>query len=382
MIKDSIEHLETSSGKPRLAALDSLRGLASLSVLLGHTLSVCTWDTSYSQWFLINNIFDGRSAVTMFFVLSGFVLTLGHLGNPAKPLHLIPFYARRFTRIWIPWFAFFLASLVARNLFYHIPSATSPALSHHQLSFWQHDLTLVDFLKQSVFQLHDHTRLLLPQDWSLGVELRASALIPIFLLLIRRSWLALITASILILWLKPSGGCYYASFAIGLLAARVYSAGLGARQGLIMFIAGAMLYQSRWLYSTVYSPPEGTAERDVWLIGALGCALVILGALKSHRMRTLLEHPLLTHLGKISYSLYLVQVIVLLCIAPWIIKGLNSLGLVSETWLQFLLLLSVSAVCIPLAHFGEQWIEVPCIRLGKYVTRRLQSFAQVKRFKI
>jgi serine acetyltransferase len=31
----------------------------------------------------------------MFFVLSGFVLTLGHLGNPARLLHVIPFYARR-----------------------------------------------------------------------------------------------------------------------------------------------------------------------------------------------------------------------------------------------------------------------------------------------
>ena len=382
MAKESIENLETSSGKPRLAALDSLRGLASLAVLLGHTLSVCAWDTSFSRWFLINNAFDGRSAVTMFFVLSGFVLTLGHLGNPARPLHVIPFYARRITRIWLPWFVFFLLSLVARNFFFHIPAETIPPLSHHHLSFWQHDLTLVDFLKQAVFKLHDPQRLLLPQDWSLGVELRASALIPIFLILGRKSWIALIATAMLIVWLKPYGGYYYSSFAIGILAARVYSAGVGQRQGLVFFLVGAMLYQFRWLCTAAYSPPQGPAEGDVWLVGAFGCALVILGILRSRKLRTLLEHTILIQLGRISYSLYLLQVIVLLCIAPWVIKGLNSIGLVSEIWLQFLLLLAVSAVCIPLAHFGEQRIEVPCIRLGKSVTRRLELLAQVKRFKI
>ena len=73
-MKGVLVHLQTSAGKPRLSALDSLRGLASLAVLFGHTLLVFQCELSYSQWFLIHNLFDGRSAVTLFFVLSGLVL--------------------------------------------------------------------------------------------------------------------------------------------------------------------------------------------------------------------------------------------------------------------------------------------------------------------
>ena len=96
------DHLQTSSGRPRLEALDSLRGLDSLAVLLGHTLAVCQLNSNFSHWPLINNMFDGRSAVTMFFVLSGFVLTLGHVSHSKRPLYLVPFYARRITRFWLP----------------------------------------------------------------------------------------------------------------------------------------------------------------------------------------------------------------------------------------------------------------------------------------
>jgi len=91
--------LPTSSGQARLGALDSLRGIAAFVVLLSHTLGVCQWNTKFMRFPFLNSMFDGHSAVTLFFVLSGFVLTFSHLNDSKKSFYLIPFYARRFTRI-------------------------------------------------------------------------------------------------------------------------------------------------------------------------------------------------------------------------------------------------------------------------------------------
>ena len=90
--------LASQSNPCRLQAFDSLRGIAAFAVLLGHTLAVCDWDTGFSTWPVIHNLFDGRAAVTMFFVLSGFVLTFGSLRS-GKTMLLLPFYVRRLTRI-------------------------------------------------------------------------------------------------------------------------------------------------------------------------------------------------------------------------------------------------------------------------------------------
>src|SRR5271156_5465308 len=102
----------------RLESLDSIRGLAALSVLLGHTLGMFNWPTTYINWRgwpVLNMITDGRSAVAMFFVLSGFVLARPFLTTPQKTMNIPAFYFRRITRIWLPWFFVFIASLAARH---------------------------------------------------------------------------------------------------------------------------------------------------------------------------------------------------------------------------------------------------------------------------
>lgn len=109
---------------------------------------------------------------------------------------------------------------------------------------------------------------------------------------------------------------------------------------------------------------------------------MILVTLRSLKLRRILEHPLLAHLGRVSCPLYLVQVIVLLCLAPWIVKTFNIMGVLSGAWLQLLLLLAVTSICLVLADLGERWIEVPCIHLGKYFTRWLESHALVRKFKV
>jgi peptidoglycan/LPS O-acetylase OafA/YrhL len=56
----------------------------------------------------------------MFFVLSGFVLSRPYVaagGEDPRPIFLPTFYLRRLTRIWLPWFAAFAVSAIARHFF-------------------------------------------------------------------------------------------------------------------------------------------------------------------------------------------------------------------------------------------------------------------------
>lgn len=378
-MKAGTDHLQTSTGRPRLEALDSLRGLASLAVLLGHTMAVCQWDPGFSSWLFINNLFDGRSAVTMFFVLSGFVLALGHVSAEARPIVLVPFYGRRITRIWLPWFAIFLISLIARQFLLLPYPQTIPPVSAHHTSFWSNEYSFSDILRQMVFLLHDSTKMLLPQDWSLGVELKASLLIPVIIWLARKELPLLIIATIAVAWLKPTGGYYYASFGIGVIAAYAYTGTNRLPNGVVLACIGIILYQIRWFHHFTDLLPHYMAECEVWMLGSVACALILLGSLKCRMLQRTLELRLLAHLGRISYSLYLVQLIVLLCAAPWIVAFLNWIGIQSEFWLQILLLTIVTTICVILADYGERWIEVPCIRLGKCLTDRLDKNRWVRK---
>lgn len=378
-----MESLKTSAGLNRIGSLDSLRGLASLAVLLGHTLAVFSWDIEFSKLFFINNMFDGRSAVTMFFVLSGFVLSLGYADQTnRRPMYLVPFFAKRFTRIWLPWFAFFVLSWLSKEFLFYVPQNTEPVLTAHHTHFWSIDCNFLELLKQMIFRLHDSSKLLIPQDWSLGVEMKSAILIPIFLILVRKSSIALFLFGLLLFVVMPTG-YYYFSFAIGVCAALAYNkCKIRSNKGLLLFVIGLLLYQIRWANSYLAFLDEGLIEKYVWLISSIGCSFILYGVLTNLKLQNIMERPCLSYLGRVSYSLYLVQVIVLLCLAPWIVVFLGNLGVESHGWLQLLLLLIVSSVCLVLANLGEKYIEEPCVKLGRIVTKKLHCYKSVEKFKI
>ena len=167
-----------------------------------------------------------------------------------------------------------------------------------------------------------------------------------------------------------------------MLAARFHAIPTKLPHGGLLLALGGIFYQVRWVFGFTDFLPDFIGEREVWMLGSAGCGLFILGTLKALKFRSLLERPALTHLGRVSYSLYLVQVIVLLCLAPWIVFGLNSIGIHSQPILQFLLVITITGVCLVLADCGERWIEVPCIHLGKLVTRRLESLQVGRKLKV
>ncbi|HTJ00184.1 MAG TPA: acyltransferase [Dongiaceae bacterium] len=362
----------------RLESLDSIRGLAALAVLFGHALAVFIWPSPYinwEDWPLFNLLVDGRSAVTMFFVLSGFVLSRPYFSATARPLHVPVFYLRRFLRIWLPWFFVFLVSLAAQR-WWRPHYATQPPVSKWLSDFWQLPPTWADVARQCCFQLHDPARLLLPQDWSLGVELKGSALIPLFLFLARRrhSWLGLGIVAVLAFVLIKTGG-YYVSFIIGVLLAQQAAAWIprlqdwsfGGRLGL--FLLGIAGYEARY-FLRFFGPENRWGDQTVWVISSAGCALIILISLASRRIGHFLTRRPLVFIGRISYSVYLLQFVVLICLVPALIHLLNAHE-VAVPVLFATALVSSFALTILLAWGMYYLVEVPSVNLGHWAARRM-----------
>lgn len=125
----------------RVASLDGLRGLLAAFVMIAHYLSF---------WHGPNLLPEARIAVMMFFLMSGYVLTLSWDGN------LPVFLVRRFIRLW-PVFAFCLT--LGAILFGQAPPWTNYV--------WY---PMVDSNDLFVFD---------PPMWSLFVEAWAMALMPL-----------------------------------------------------------------------------------------------------------------------------------------------------------------------------------------------------------
>jgi peptidoglycan/LPS O-acetylase OafA/YrhL len=331
-------------------------------------------------------MFDGRSAVTMFFVLSGFVLSRPYLvpspaGQAPRPLCLQTFYLRRVTRIYIPWLFVFGISAMAKSYLFRA-YATVPPASEWLQSFWHYPLTITSVLRQGAFLLHDSEQMLIPQDWSLGVELKGSALIPVFLFLVRRHLLALLAVGVMFLVLVPTGA-YYVSFILGVLTARYYTAiesrfrSLTGASKLGVFLLGLLCYQGRLAASKFGLAPD-RSDKVVWCIGALGCVLILITCLGSHRIERMLSQGPVVFLGRISYSVYLVQLLILLCVLPPLVQLLNAWGIQRNGVLLPLTVCASVLLTTGLAALTYRLIELPSIELGRFLTSRIQRY-QVRR---
>ena len=83
--------------RPSLRALTGIRFLAAYHVVLFHCTDWVHWTNPWARSF----VGSGYVAVSLFFVLSGFILTYTHCGEePPKPIALRPFYVSRFARIY------------------------------------------------------------------------------------------------------------------------------------------------------------------------------------------------------------------------------------------------------------------------------------------
>ena len=111
----------------RIKQLDILRGIAAISVFLGHVLGVYSFE--WYGWKYINQsplrvFWDGFAAVNLFFVLSGCCLALPYLDNKnRKKINYLEFIVKRIFRIYPAFIVSIILSLVFIQ-FYEVPQSS------------------------------------------------------------------------------------------------------------------------------------------------------------------------------------------------------------------------------------------------------------------
>lgn len=365
-----------------LAYLDSVRGLAALTVLNEHFVIAygfpceskqCMYWLDYSP---LHFWWDGTAAVSMFFVLSGLVLSLKYFRSGLAPdtaqLNLMGFTLNRFIRIWFP----YMVTLIVSALLYHW-LVNTPALvtalpaSDWMTTMWRgHELSMQVFLKEAFLPLLPDNIILIPQAWTLRIELVLSLLLPVGMLLIQRSnvWLIFFSVFMVSFLGMP---IFLMHFLLGLFLAKYYqqiSKYINQAYGRRL----AMLCVGLLFYTAAGNPFSFFNETGLWLLTGLGAGMVLMFIMSSTQAQRWLAQPGLRQLGQVSYSVYLLHMLILMCLTPFVIKGLqpfihNHLALWLAAWMITV------AVSLSVALLSFYAIERPCIEQGKRLSRLLNN---------
>jgi peptidoglycan/LPS O-acetylase OafA/YrhL len=364
----------TPAREPRYVELDSLRGLAALSVVLHHfRLMWFGFATGPSPWYYVVDPFTrGREAVMLFFLLSGFVLSIPYLRGKGQPY---PAYLlRRILRIYAP-YLFALALSVAGVAIWHGPIGHGWYGSNTW--YWPVNAHLV---AKHVLMIGNYDWIQYNTAfWSLVVEMRVSIIFPLLFLFVRRikPAVALLLAFAVAylaarhMVLDPQSARtfetirYIPIFVCGIVFAgnlervNAWWRGMGGRRRFLMGLSAFLIYfwGSRFVahYPRVYS-------LDQWVATAAAAVFMIL-AINASAAQRVLRTVVARFLGRISYSLYLVHGTVLFALT-------HALGARLSILTQFLIYVP-SAVL--LAYGFCVAVEEPFLRLSRRAGRRAQA---------
>ena len=306
----------------RFYQLDSLRGLAAMTVVFLHFENILVSNDAVSQlkpsqfWLLqlASPLTSGNRAVGFFFVLSGFVLMLPFLKEP-RPSYGI-FVLRRTLRIYGPYLAGLVIAMAGAAMW---PGPRN--FAEWGDGPWVHAPTLIDVLRY-VFLVPGLPVKFNPVFWTLVTEMYVAFVFPLLAWLVLRLPAALVIALALVLSITARVAVRYDApldvlnlefagmFLCGMLLARHLSK--AGRWFSDLRLSLRVLLALLALGSYVLA---GLLSHAVDWVVTCASVLFIVIAMYSSTAGRLLNGVALRLLGRVSYSLYLVHVPVLMVLA-------------------------------------------------------------------
>jgi peptidoglycan/LPS O-acetylase OafA/YrhL len=362
--RQTAAHAQATTG--RVTELDAIRGIAAVTVVCHHWWAISQFHPP--PW-IFRPLITGREAVILFFVLSGYVLSLPLWSGRQLPYP--EYIIRRIFRIYIPFvFALALSALCCR-IFY----GTHLQLTSFYQTTWQTPLTASLFLRE----------LLMPPNsvlngaiWSLRYEMEVSIIFPFlcaFLLRTGRySWLVLCVLLRAADWSLVHGYLGSPNIAAINLAHFFYFS--------IFFIIGATLARERttlahrvsliprpavWAFfllalglycNTMFAYTSVPTSDFLTMLGA--SAIIIL--VQDPRLKLGLNSAIPQYLGRISYSMYLVHYTVLFALFDLAYPTVPIIGLA----------ILCAAATLVVSHLFCVFIEEPAHTAGKRLSNRLR----------
>lgn len=349
--------------------LDGLRAFAILLVIVWHyVLGQTTQDMLPNYMWL--GLSWSWSGVDMFFVLSGFLIGRILLFYKDSPNYFKTFYARRFFRIFPPYYI-----LLGGYILFHAIgwAAKFPVLSYGGIPYYAYALYIQNFFMADGFGSN-----WLAVTWSLAVEEQFYLLFPLLIYYLPKEKLPKI-------------------FLAGILLAPIIRSVLGSPEAYVLLparmdalLVGALIayYYQKGSISTWVGPHKHTLSLITLLVFGIMLALAFEGSGKNtggiinHSLYALLyglvvinilvqqggifmrvlANPVLRYIGKISYSIYLFhQVIFLMLTKTLLNKDVPWIENSNDVWVTVLAFFCTIAFS-SLLYFA---VEKPTQKIGK-----------------
>lgn len=392
---------ESSPRSQRVDHLDGLRGVAACTVLFGH-LVMMVWPATLAAelhpagtpgWQLAlaaspwSALWDGRLAVSVFFVLSGYVLTAA---GAAHPLSFVALAGKRYARLLLPILAATLPALLLhpRGLYFNHD------LGYVTGSAWLNSQTIIGFHPGLLSWLYNALWVVFFVDghtsfnallWTMRFEWYGSLLVFLICSLCqdwrKRLWGVMVLAFLLA---NLATYAWLHLFCVGMILhdltqiqrqhrKRALLAGPAANLlGLGLCAIG--LYLPRLVMVLIEGEGQGFAallwlrrvlpgwQGDRWMLAAV---LVVAGVLLSSSLRRWLGSAGCRFLGRISFPLYLFHLPLILSLGSWLmLRLLPWLGMTGAAFATFAL---VAPLALLVAWIMTWLVERPSLHLAARV---------------
>jgi peptidoglycan/LPS O-acetylase OafA/YrhL len=317
----SAAEVDRSLERGHILALDGLRGIAILLVVVCHFQANLGISADGRAWPLVAIAHAGWMGVDLFFVLSGFLITGILVDARGSDSYFSAFYARRALRILPVYYGFLFAIFVLLPLL-HLGAGDNYMLARqHQAWYWLHTTNIM----MAIDELPGRGPYPSTLFWSLAVEEQFYFIWPAVVALcsprvLRKVCIGGVIGCIV---LRVVGGLTGVSglalsvlpftrgdtlFIGGLLAIEYRHGGLGRYRGAAKLAAIASVVVLAGLigvYGQLDYNDRGTAMFGSIAIMALGASAVIIGISSTEsRFAHVLKSGFLRFFGRYSYAMY------------------------------------------------------------------------------
>jgi peptidoglycan/LPS O-acetylase OafA/YrhL len=376
----------------RIAGLDGLRALAALAVFGVHFNQIVRLDYRWGPFRIDTLLANGNHAVSLFFSLSGFLLSLPFwkaLANQTQFPDVRTYFLRRTARI-LPAYFVALTALIFIGGLWRMPEAYVDILLHYTFLF--------NYTEFSIFSIN-------PPFWTLAVEIQFYVLLPCIFLLIRKysahkPWVIIIFLAIgvygvhyllissvsrivpwpfnpWLTWIRPNGAVLSHSilanlphFLIGMAAAKLYlefNQKIDSADRLIRYTAESVfcicVLAVFFLLATGYVEKIEAPYAPYGLpVVPLLLAAMIFTAPMTQVAKRILDGFVLRKLGAVSYGIYIYH---LPCLNT-IDRTMTTFGMdAARHWVIFGLAGMVTSILISMVSFVV--VEKPIIRFVRKI---------------
>jgi peptidoglycan/LPS O-acetylase OafA/YrhL len=359
--------------------LDALRGIAALTVVLNHftIIDPLRWMWRTPLRFLLT----GHDAVILFFIISGFVLTL-QLTSSRKPGYR-DYILKRICRIYLPFVAVFSLAYTVMSLVYEGPVPWAGGWANRS---WDGSFSESDVVSHLVFLGRYRADHVIPVIWTLIYEMRISLFFPVIVFFVVRLRASHSIAAAMII----SAGAYLLLFLEG---TDPDNADLKVEWALTahftgIFVVGAVLAVHRtrwqkWLGTPIRRAVVFLASLGFYFLSrvilnfapggladflfdwgvAVGASGIICTSLVSGRITSILAWRPIVFLGAISYSLYLTHTVLLLSL-------IHLMPYPDVAWIALAL---AALLVFPVATLVYFLVERPSMAIGRALILRRQA---------